>query len=128
MESRDQDVLSFSRDHPPIYLAHYFYPGPHFCEERRPDKDPHEGFLETLYLELLLEGMDLSAEPIALDECVHQPEQRLPRPRGRRSRQNHPRASPPHRSALVEEAADTVQEPRLGHYLPESRRLSARHY
>src|SRR4028119_708209 len=127
MESRDQNVLTPGRDDPTIYLAHNFYPRPHVLEERRPDENPDEGLLEALYLELLLEGMDLSAETIALDEGVHQPEQRLPRPRRRRRGQYPPRARPPNGAPLVADAADAVQEPRLGHYLPDGRRLSPWH-
>src|SRR5436305_13396241 len=107
VKRRNQDVLSFSCDDPPVNLAYNFDPGPHVLEERRPDKHPYEGLLETLYLELLLEGVHLPSEPVALDERVHKAEQGLSRSRRRRRCQDHPGARPPYGSALVAEAPDS---------------------
>src|SRR5215204_4672990 len=127
VERRDQDVLSFSRDDSLIHLAHNLYSGPYVLKERRPDKHPHKRFLETFYLELLLERMDLPPEPVPLDERVHQAQEGLPRPRRRRRREDHPRARPPHGPALVEEAAYPIEETRVHHQVPYCRGLTARH-
>src|SRR5215211_4275196 len=128
MERRDQDVLAFGSHDSPVYLAQYLDPGSHILEEWRSDEHSHERFLETLYLELLLEGVHLAPEPVALDQGVHQPQERLPRSRRRRRRQNHPRARSPNGTALVEKAPNAVQKARLRHHLSDRGRLPARHY
>src|ERR671916_679051 len=87
MERRDQNVFPFGRDDPPVYLTHNLHPGPHILKERRPYKHPHERLFKALYLELLLEGVDLPPEPVSFDERVHQAQQGLPRPRRRRRRE-----------------------------------------
>src|ERR687883_597845 len=127
MKRRNQDVLALGRHDPPSYLAQHLDPGSHVLEERRPDKHPYEGLLKALYLKILLEGVHLPPEPVALDERVHQPEQGLPRTRGCRRCEHHPRTRPPYRSALVEKASDAVQKARLDHQVPYSRRLPSRH-
>src|SRR5919107_1824872 len=124
MEGRDQNVLPFGRDDPPVYLTHNLHPGPHILKERRPYKHPHERLFEALYLELLLEGVDLPSEPVSFDERVHQAQQGLPRPRRRRRREDHPRARPPHGPAFVKEAAHPVEEARVHHQVPDSRGLA----
>src|ERR671921_822026 len=127
MERRDQNVFPFSRDDPPVYLSHNLHPGPHILEERRPYEHPHERLFKALYLELLLEGVDLPPEPVSFDERVHQAQQGLPRPRRRRRREDHPRARPPHGPAFVKKAAHPVEEARVHHQVPDSRGLAARH-
>src|SRR5215210_1884673 len=127
MERRDQDVLALGSHDSPVYLAQYLDSGSHILEEWRSDEHPQERFLETLYLELLLEGVHLAPKPVPLDQSVHQPQERLPRSRGRRRRQNHPRARSPNGTALVEKAPDAVQKVRLRHHLSDRGRLAAGH-
>ena len=86
MERRHQYVLAPGGHDPISNPGQYLHPRAYVLEERRPDKHPREGLLETLYLKLLLERVYLPSEPIALDERVHQPEQRLARTRRRRGR------------------------------------------
>src|SRR5215208_4462583 len=69
--------------------------------------------------------MDLPPEPVALDEGIHQAEQRLARTRRRRCSEDHPGARAPHRTTLVEVAPYTVEETRGDHHLPYRRRLAA---
>src|ERR671921_1055767 len=127
MERRDQNVFPFSRDDPPVYLSHNLHPGPHILEERRPYEHPHERLFKALYLELLLEGVDLPPEPVSFDERVHQAQKGLPRPRRRRRREDHPRARPPHGPALVVEATYPIEETRVHHQVPYCRGLTARY-
>src|ERR687890_2251391 len=125
MERRYQYVLAPGRHDPISDPGEHLDAWPHVLEERRPDKYSGERLVEALYFEVLLEGMDLPPEPVALDERVHQAEQRLARARRRRRGKNHPGTRPPHGATLVEVAPYAVEEAGGDHHLPYRRRLSA---
>src|SRR5687767_65057 len=110
MERRHQYVLPPGRHDPVPDPGQNLYTGPNVLEERRPDEDSRKGLVEAVDLEVRLEGVHLPAEPVALDEGVHQAEEGLPGPRRRRRREDHPRTRPPDRTTLVEKAPDAVEE------------------
>src|SRR5215217_702203 len=124
MERRYQYVLAPGRHDPISDPGEHLDPWPHVLEERRPDKYSGERLVEALYFEVLLERMDLPPEPVALDERVHQAEQRLARTRRRRRSEDHPGARAPHRTTFVEVAPDPVEKTRGGHHLPYGCRLA----
>src|SRR3712207_6793139 len=72
VESRHQYVLPPRRDDPPVYLGEDLDVRTDVLEEGCPDKDPRERLVEALDVEVLLEGVHLSPEAVALDERVHQ--------------------------------------------------------
>src|SRR5215208_8451137 len=115
MERRYQYVLAPGRHDSISDPGEHLDPWPHVFEERCPDEDPRERLVEAIYFEVLLEGMDLPSEPVALDEGIHQAEQRLARTRRRRRGEDHPSARAPHRTTIVVVAPDAVKETRGDH-------------
>src|SRR5918998_6905328 len=109
MESRDQYVLPPRGHDLVIQLGHHLHPGADVLEVRRPNEDPRERPVEAFDVQICLKRVYLPPEAVAHHQRVHDPEQRLARPRRRRRREHHPRASPPNRSAQVEVAAYAVQ-------------------